>query len=52
MTYVMEAAAENNIPIIVLDRPNPNGFYIDGQHLTSRGYDFTAEIIENWIKTL
>lgn len=30
MTYIMEAAAENNIPVIVLDRPNPNGFYIDG----------------------
>ena len=30
MTYVMEAAAESNIPVIVLDRPNPNGFYVDG----------------------
>ncbi|MBR4738579.1 MAG: DUF1343 domain-containing protein [Bacteroidales bacterium] len=28
--YVMEACAENNIPLIVLDRPNPNGHYIDG----------------------
>ena len=28
--YIMEACAENNIPVIVLDRPNPNGFYIDG----------------------
>ena len=28
--YVMEACAENNIPIIVLDRPNPNAHYIDG----------------------
>lgn len=28
--YVMEAAAENDIPLIVLDRPNPNGHYIDG----------------------
>ena len=28
--YVMEAAAENNVPVIVLDRPNPNGHYIDG----------------------
>ncbi|HYG49269.1 MAG TPA: DUF1343 domain-containing protein [Flavobacteriales bacterium] len=28
--YVMEACAENNIPIMVLDRPNPNGFYVDG----------------------
>lgn len=28
--YVMEAAAESKIPVIVLDRPNPNGHYIDG----------------------
>ncbi|MEZ4909677.1 MAG: DUF1343 domain-containing protein [Saprospiraceae bacterium] len=28
--YVMEACAENNVPVIVLDRPNPNGYFIDG----------------------
>ena len=28
--YVMEACSEQNIPLIVLDRPNPNGHYIDG----------------------
>lgn len=28
--YVMEACAENNKLLIVLDRPNPNGYYIDG----------------------
>ena len=28
--YIMESAAENNIPVVVLDRPNPNGHYIDG----------------------
>jgi uncharacterized protein YbbC (DUF1343 family) len=28
--YVMEAAAESEIPVIVLDRPNPNGHYVDG----------------------
>ena len=28
--YVMEACAENNIPVLVLDRPNPNGEYISG----------------------
>jgi len=28
--YVMEAAAESGIPLIVLDRPNPNGYYVDG----------------------
>lgn len=30
MHYVMEACAENNIPVIILDRPNPNGHYVDG----------------------
>ncbi len=30
MHYVMEACAENGIPFLVLDRPNPNGFYVDG----------------------
>lgn len=30
MHYVMEAAAENNIEVVILDRPNPNGFYVDG----------------------
>lgn len=30
MCYVMEACAENNKEMIVLDRPNPNGFYVDG----------------------
>ena len=28
--YVMESCAENDIPVIVLDRPNPNGHYVDG----------------------
>jgi len=31
--YVMEACAEQNIPVIVLDRPNPNGHYVDGPML-------------------
>lgn len=30
MHYVMEACAENEIEFIVLDRPNPNGDYVDG----------------------
>ncbi len=28
--YVMDAAQENGKKVIVLDRPNPNGFYVDG----------------------
>lgn len=30
MHYVMEACAENNKNLIILDRPNPNGHYVDG----------------------
>ena len=30
LQYMMEACADNNIPMIILDRPNPNGFYVDG----------------------
>ena len=42
MTYVMEAAAENNIPVIVLDRPNPNGFYVDGPVLEPGNKSFVG----------
>ncbi|MEG1555749.1 MAG: DUF1343 domain-containing protein [Bacteroidales bacterium] len=28
--YVMEAAAENGVKVIILDRPNPNGYFVDG----------------------
>ena len=30
MQHFMEAAFENDKPLIILDRPNPNGFYVDG----------------------
>ena len=33
LTYVLEAAAQKGIPVIVLDRPNPNAHYIDGPTL-------------------
>ena len=33
LQLVMEACAEANIPVIVLDRPNPNGHYVDGPTL-------------------
>ena len=42
MTYVMEAAAENDIPVVVLDRPNPNGFYIDGPILKPENQSFVG----------
>lgn len=28
--YVMEACAENHVPLLLLDRPNPNAHYVDG----------------------
>jgi uncharacterized protein YbbC (DUF1343 family) len=28
--YVMESCAENNVALMILDRPNPNGHYVDG----------------------
>ena len=40
--YVMEAAAQNNIPILVLDRPNPNGQYIDGPVLEKKHRSFVG----------
>lgn len=40
--YVMEAAAENGIPVIVLDRPNPNGHYVDGPILEKEFQSFVG----------
>ena len=42
LTYVMEACAEKDIPVIVLDRPNPNGFYIDGPVLEAANASFVG----------
>jgi len=28
--HVMEACAENNVEVMILDRPNPNGYFVDG----------------------
>lgn len=36
--YVMEACAETGIPLVVLDRPNPNGHYVDGPVLDTARY--------------
>lgn len=38
--YVMEACAEQNKPLILLDRPNPNGFYVDGPVLKGGSESF------------
>lgn len=42
MHYLMEACAENDIPLIVLDRPNPNGDYIDGSILEEEFKSFVG----------
>ncbi|WP_276369585.1 DUF1343 domain-containing protein [Chryseolinea sp. H1M3-3] len=40
--YVMEACAENGKKLIVLDRPNPNGSYIDGPVLSPEQKSFVG----------
>lgn len=42
MQYLMEAALENNIPLLILDRPNPNGFYVDGPVLDPKFKSFVG----------
>jgi uncharacterized protein YbbC (DUF1343 family) len=38
----IEAALENSIPLIILDRPNPNGFYVDGPVLDKKYQSFVG----------
>jgi len=40
--YVMEACAENGLPLMVLDRPNPNGHFTDGPILEARFRSFVG----------
>lgn len=40
--YIMEACAENNIPLLILDRPNPNGHFIDGPILEQQYKSFVG----------
>jgi len=40
--YVMEASARNDIPLIVLDRPNPNAHYVDGPVLDLENKSFVG----------
>jgi len=42
MHYVMEACAEQNITLLILDRPNPNGHYIDGPVLDLKHRSFVG----------
>lgn len=39
---MMNACAENNIPLLILDRPNPNGHYIDGPMLIPKYSSFVG----------
>jgi uncharacterized protein YbbC (DUF1343 family) len=41
--FVMEACAENGISLIVLDRPNPNGHYVDGPILEPEHSSFVGK---------
>jgi len=40
--YIMESASESGIPVIVLDRPNPNGARIDGEVLNLKYKSFVG----------
>lgn len=40
--YIMESCAENGVPLIVLDRPNPNGNYTDGPILEKEFSSFVG----------
>ncbi|GAC1310743.1 MAG: DUF1343 domain-containing protein [Mucilaginibacter sp.] len=42
LQYVMEACAENHIELLILDRPNPNGFYVDGPVLDTAFHSFVG----------
>jgi uncharacterized protein YbbC (DUF1343 family) len=40
--YIMESCAEKGIPLLILDRPNPNGHYIDGPVLDLKYKSFVG----------
>lgn len=40
--YIMEACAEQDIPLLILDRPNPNGHFIDGPVLEDEFKSFVG----------
>ncbi|WP_295674406.1 DUF1343 domain-containing protein [uncultured Mucilaginibacter sp.] len=42
LQYVMEACAENHVELMILDRPNPNGFYVDGPVLDTAFRSFVG----------
>ena len=42
LQYYLEAALENHKPLLILDRPNPNGFYVDGPVLDTSFKSFVG----------
>ncbi|MCB0663851.1 MAG: DUF1343 domain-containing protein, partial [Saprospiraceae bacterium] len=42
LQYIMEAAAASGLPVLVLDRPNPNGHYVDGPTLDTAYRSFVG----------
>lgn len=42
LEYYLEAALENHKPLLLLDRPNPNGFYVDGPVLDKKFKSFVG----------
>ena len=40
--YIMESGAESNIPVIILDRPNPNANRVDGEILNFKYKSFVG----------
>jgi uncharacterized protein YbbC (DUF1343 family) len=42
LQYLLESCVENSVEMIILDRPNPNGHYIDGPTLLPRHKSFVG----------
>jgi len=40
--YVMEVAAAAKVPVLILDRPNPNGYFVDGPVLEEKYKSFVG----------
>jgi uncharacterized protein YbbC (DUF1343 family) len=42
LQYILEACGEADIPVLILDRPNPNGHYVDGPVLEAKHKSFVG----------
>ena len=47
--YIMEACAENKVQLVLLDRPNPNGWYVDGPVLQKKFKSFDEKLPFNML---